>query len=141
MISKEQAGQIAELLNTRNELTKKYTAEEVIKAADNYLLELDKDVVIGCVEVKKMQWYQWEIRHLSVSKAHEGRGLGKRLIRRAEDQAKRDGARIVQCTIRVGNEASEGIFRGNGYHQTCCFFNASAERYVAVWQKVLSYRP
>src|ERR1700730_7319236 len=135
-ISKEQAGQIAELLNTRNELTKKYTAEEVIKAADNYLLELDKDVVIGCVEVKKMQWYQWEIRHLCVSKAHEGHGMGTRLVRQAEDKAKNSGARIVQCTIRVGNKASEETFRRSGYREACCFFNAGPDRYVAVWQKV-----
>ena len=50
-----------------------------------------------------------------MSKNHQHKGLGKQLIRRAEEKAKSGGARITQCTIRVGNEASEQTFRRSGY--------------------------
>jgi N-acetylglutamate synthase-like GNAT family acetyltransferase len=102
----KQAEQIAQLLNDRNQLQGDYTAERVAERAEDYLFELSEDAVVGCVEIKKVQWYQWEICHLSVRKAHEGHGLGKNLIRQAEDKAKRGAARIVQCTIRIGNEPS-----------------------------------
>jgi ribosomal protein S18 acetylase RimI-like enzyme len=134
----QQAEQVAQLVNARNQLPIQYTAQKVLQHTDNYLFELSDETVIACVEVKKVQWYQWEICHLSVSENHERRGLGKRLIRRAEDKAKNGGTRIVQCTIRVGNESSEQTFRRCGYREACCFFNAGTGNHVAVWQKVLS---
>jgi len=134
------AEQVAALLNERNHLTVKYTAEKVRDEAEAYLLEIDNDVVVGCVEVRYVQWYQWEIRHLSVRSSHEGKGLGKRLIQQAEERALGGGARIVQCTIRVGNIASEESFRRSGYREACCFFNARSGGYIAVWQKVLVHR-
>jgi ribosomal protein S18 acetylase RimI-like enzyme len=140
MISPKHAGQIADLLNARNQLSVPYSAEMVLQHADDYVCEIQDDVVIACVEVKKVQWYQWEICHLSVSEAHERQGLGKQLVRQAEDKAKSSRARIVQCTIRVGNEGSEQTFRRSGYREACHFFNASTDREVAVWQKVLAHR-
>jgi ribosomal protein S18 acetylase RimI-like enzyme len=134
----KQAEQVAQLLNDRNQLQLGYTAEKVIQHADNYLFEIRDDVVVACVEVKKVQWYQWEICHLSVSEKYERQGLGKLLIHRAEEKANRGAARIVQCTIRVGNEGSEQAFRRRGYREACCFFNAATNNHVAVWQKVLS---
>jgi N-acetylglutamate synthase-like GNAT family acetyltransferase len=136
----EQAAQIAELLNTRNQLQNEYDAETVLERSNNFLVELQDGAVAACVEIKKVQWYQWELCHLSVTEELERRGLGKRLIRRAEEKAKQGGARIIQCTIRVGNEASEQAFRRSGYREACCFYNAATDRYVAVWQKVLSHR-
>jgi ribosomal protein S18 acetylase RimI-like enzyme len=140
-MTQHQAEEIANLLNSRNQLAVEYTAEMVMQHADNYLFEAQKEEVVACVEVKKVQWYQSEICHLSVSEKHEGQGLAKLLIRRAEQKAQRANARIAQCTIRVGNEASEQTFRRSGYREVCSFFNAELDRYVAVWQKVLSHRP
>lgn len=134
----QQAEQIAQLLNARNQLQVEYTAEKVRQHAANYLFELSDGAIVACVEVKKVQWYQWEICHLSVRESHERQGLGKHLIRRAEDGAKSGRARILQCTIRVGNEASEQAFQRCGYREACRFFNTATRNYVAVWQKVLS---
>lgn len=82
-----------------------------------------------------------EIRHLSVNPAHTRKGYGSRMIQRAEQKAKDGDARIVQCTIRVGNIESEGAFRKQGYAQTTCFYNSRTHNYVAVWQKVISCHP
>jgi GNAT superfamily N-acetyltransferase len=138
-VTRDQAEQIAALVSKRNQLATSQDADKVLRAAANYLFELEGDTVIACVEVKRVQWYQWEIRHLSVREDHERQGLGKRLIRCAEEKAKNGAARIVQCTIRVGNVGSEQAFRRSGYREACSFFNAATHNYVAVWQKVLSH--
>jgi GNAT superfamily N-acetyltransferase len=133
----QQAEQIAKLLNDRNQLDVYYTAAKVMKSAEDYIFELDHGAVVSCVMVKKVQWYQWEICHLSVSESHVRQGRGKRLIELAEEKARIGNARVAQCTIRVGNEASEQTFRRSGYREACCFFNARKGHHVAVWQKVL----
>jgi len=133
----EQAAQIAHLLNTLNQLQVNYTAEKVRQHGDDYFYEIEGGAVVACVEVKKVQWYQCEVCHLSVSEQYQHRGLGKRLIRRGEEKARAEGARIIQCTIRVGNTASEEAFRRSGYVEASRFLNAGTENYVAVWQKVL----
>lgn len=137
----EQAEQIAKLLNSRNRLQIAYTAARVMQHEDDYLFEIRDDAVVACVEVKKAQWYQSEICHLSVRETHENQGLGKRLISLAEEKARKDGARMVQCTIRIGNESSERAFRRSGYREACCFFNEGTNNYVGVWQKVLTNKP
>jgi ribosomal protein S18 acetylase RimI-like enzyme len=136
-MEQQQAQQIAEILNSRNQLDTPYTAQMVLQHADDYLFDLDEGAVVACVEVKKVQWYQWEICHLSVAETHERHGRGKTLVRRAEEKAKAGHARIIQCTIRVGNEPSERAFRRSGYREACCFYNSRTGNYVAVWQKVL----
>jgi N-acetylglutamate synthase-like GNAT family acetyltransferase len=140
MTLKEAQG-VAELLNSRNQLGIAYTAARVLQHADEYIFDAWDGVVVACVQLKNVQWYQCEICHLSVHEKHEGKGLGKKLIRRAEEKAHGHGARIVQCTIRVGNERSEAAFRRSGYREACCFYNAATDNYVAIWQKALCNNP
>jgi ribosomal protein S18 acetylase RimI-like enzyme len=132
------AEQIAHLLNTQNQLTVPYTAAKVLKHHDRYLIRLDAaGRVLGAVEVKKVQWYQCEIDHLSVHPEARGQGIGKSLLQEAEAAARRLGARIAQCTIRVGNVQSEGLFKKHGYSATVTFFNQQNDNRVTVYQKVL----
>ena len=133
----EQAQHIANLLNSRNRLTIPYTADRVKASEDDYVFESKDDEVFACVQVKKVQWYQSEILHLSVRSEHEGKGWGKRMIARAEQKAKEQGSRIAQCTIRVGNIGSEAVFLKSSFHEACRFQNAASGNEVAVFQKVL----
>jgi ribosomal protein S18 acetylase RimI-like enzyme len=133
------ATQVADLLNSQNELSDPYTTARVLKNAGRYIVRLnEKESVQGCVEVKKFGWYQCEIAHLSVSPSAKRRGLGTALLLEAESRAKQLGARIVQCTIRVGNVGSEGCFQKNGYVATVTFTNKETGNRVTVYQKVLS---
>ena len=140
-MDKNTAAQIAELLNGRNQLTREYTTEDILKNAENYIYEQENEVFVACVEVKKVQWYQSEILHLSVSENYEGQGHGRRLIAKAEEKAVRDGAKILQCTIRTDNKGSEHVFSVSGYRQVACFYNPVSANDIGVWQKVVSVRP
>ena len=134
-----QAGQIASLLNERNELTVQYTRNRVLQHADNYLCRCSESgEVVACVEVKKVQWYQTEICHLTVAKSQERKGHAKALLCEAERRARSDGVRLLQCTIRVGNMASLHLFKGFGFLLVSTFFNQDSGNNVGVFQKILA---
>ncbi|WP_162126039.1 GNAT family N-acetyltransferase [Flavobacterium phycosphaerae] len=97
------ANQIAELLNNRNQLTVQYTEEKALANKDNYVYILDFEKVIACAESKKVQWYQWEVSHVSVAKDFEGKGFGNKILLDAERKARAGNARILQCTNKFYN--------------------------------------
>ncbi|HKP47054.1 MAG TPA: GNAT family N-acetyltransferase [Pyrinomonadaceae bacterium] len=129
---------IADLINDHNHLTINYSAKKVLAAAENYLCRLDDESrLIGVVEIKKVQWYQCEILHLSVRADAEGRGIGSWLLCEAETRVVALGRRVAQCTIRVGNKESEGLFRKFDYLPTVTFLNQESGNQVTVYQKAL----
>ena len=134
-----QADQISDLLNERNKLTVRYTRSRVLEHASNYLCRYaEAGEVIACVEVKKAQWYQTEILHLTVAKSHERRGHAKALLCEAERVARANGARLLQCTIRIGNQDSRQLFEGFGFMLVSTYFNQSSGNNVGVFQKILA---
>jgi len=135
------AQQIAKLLNERNQLTRNYTAADVLSAADNYEYEVRDDKVVACVERKRLQWYQWEIRHLSVPEDWEGKGQASIVYQRAEHAAIKGGANVLQCTIREANKESVCFFEKRGFLKVGRFFNAANGNVVGIWQKVVSAVP
>jgi RimJ/RimL family protein N-acetyltransferase len=133
------ADQIAKLLNERNELTKPYTRQDILKHAANYRIRRsDSNVVVACVEVKKVQWYQTEILHLTVAQPEERKGHAKAILSDAERLAREGDARILQCTIRQGNAASRRLFEGCGFVHVGTFFNRRSSNNVEVFQKALA---
>jgi ribosomal protein S18 acetylase RimI-like enzyme len=133
------ASQIAELVNAHNQLSVRYDADRVLRSDGTYFYELsDGGDVIACVELRRVQWYQLEIDHLTVAPAARARGLAFGLLQRCEAQARERGGRLLQCTIREGNAASERLFERNGFTRVGGFFNAATGNNVGVWQKVLS---
>jgi ribosomal protein S18 acetylase RimI-like enzyme len=137
-LTKAIAQQIADLLNSQNQLTVPYTASKIIARQDGYIVRCDDEgKVLGAVEFKKVQWYQCEIDHLSVAPNSKRRGIGSWLLQEAEARASDIGARIAQCTIRVGNAESEGLFRKHEYTPTVTFMNQENGNQVIVYQKVL----
>ena len=133
-----QAQQAASLLNRQNQLTKKYGKTDILKRSDQFLMRLDDaGKVIAAVEVEQVQWYQAEVKHLSVEVGQQGKGLGRQMLRDAEQRAIELGARIAQCTIRDDNKASIGLFLTSGYQHNVTFVNAKSGNRVMVLQKVL----
>jgi len=138
-LTESQSQQVATLLNERNQLTVQYTSASVAEHAGNYLVHLGaRDEVLACVEVKRVQWYQCEVLHLTVAAAQERKGHGKALLCEAEKAARARGARLLQCTIREDNSASRGLFENFGFSQVGTFHNKNSGNNVAIFQKVLA---
>lgn len=137
-----QAEQIAVLLNAQNQLTVPYTADRVLEHRDNYLIRLD-DVgqVVACAELKRVQWYQFELLHVTVAQKNQRQGHARALIDEAEKQAIQRGARILQSTIRADNTASEQLFKSLGFESVSRFYNVKSKNIINVWQRVLSPAP
>ena len=131
------AGAIADLIKQQNQLNIRYTSEGVLAERDSYIVRMRGDEVVGVVEVKKVQWYQCEISHLSVQPHAQGAGIGSSLVAEAELRAHQIGGRIAQCTIRVGNVASENLFTRRGFAPTVTFRNERTGNEVRVYQKVV----
>ena len=129
------ADQIAYLLNLRNQLLTKYSGKKILECQKNYVYMQESDIVIACAEIKKVQWYQWEILHLSVQESFEGKGYGSKILKIAEDKILKGGAKILQCIIRNGNSNSERLFLRNGYVKSISFFNNNNGNTVSVYQK------
>ena len=134
----EQAKQIAALLNQRNKLVNEYSPDDVKEKEQNYVY-LDEELkIVACAESKKVQWYQWEICHVSVDKTCEGKGFGSKILKMAEKKAIDGGAKILQCTIRSNNESSLRLFFDKGYTKTTSFFYPNSGNWVHVLQKSVS---
>lgn len=137
-MDRNQAQQIAKLL-IQNELTVIATETSVIANQFNYVfIEVD-NIVMACAEVKSVQWYQYEICHVSVKELQ--RGYGKRIIIMAEEQARKKNARVMQCTIRTNNIASIALFKSLGYSKGITFYNSKSQNELFTFQKALSVRP
>ena len=133
------AKQIASLLNSENQLVMEYTEDKVLDASDNFIYEAnDSNVIVSCIECKKVQWYQFEVCHLTVNPDYRGKGEGKKVLQKALEFAKNNRGRIVQCTIREGNEASAALFKSCGFSEVSKFHYPNSGNNVAVWQKVVS---
>jgi len=130
--------QIATLLNERNQLEKSYTWEEVFTELDNYVFIENNEQLIACAETRKVQWYQWEILHVSVKLGEEGKGYASKVLKKAEDLAYQQGAQVLQCTIRENNENSLKLFEAKGYCRVNRFFNILSKRWLFIYQKVIS---
>lgn len=137
IMTKQDAEQIAKLLNQRNQLSKEYTHDEIIKDKENYVFEKIDGLVVACAECKKVQWYQHEIRHISVHEKYEGKGYGKKILKDAEKLARCRNARVIQCTIRSNNESSIRLFTRNGYTEINKFYNFRTENWINIYQKVI----
>lgn len=133
-----QAEQIAVLLNTQNQLTRQYHRDDILQSKERFVLEEDTDGnIVGAVEVVRVQWYQAEIKHLSVASNQQRRGVGRELLVQAERKAVQTGARIAQCTIRDSNAASIKLFLSSGYKHTVTFMNQVTGNSVMVLQKLI----
>jgi ribosomal protein S18 acetylase RimI-like enzyme len=137
-MDKDAAAQIAFLLNSQNQLNVQYTSETILENKKRYIVHYgEHKTVLGVVEVKRVQWYQCEISHVSVEPKAKRQGIGTSLLKKAETQAISLGARIAQATIRMGNEESEGLFKKHGYTATVTFLYRPGGNRVSVYQKVL----
>lgn len=136
-----EADQIAHLINERNQLARTYRGVEILESAANYDFEVREGRVVACVECKKVQWYQWEVRHLSVQCSCEGQGLAYLVYSRAQARSQAGGGCLLQCTIRSDNNESREFFARQGFREASSFYYRPTKNTVLIWQKALTLPP
>lgn len=129
--------EIKELINKRNFLSKKITTKQIKDNLENYVCLIENNNFIGCVQVKKIQWYQSEICHFSIKEEYEGKGKSYELIKMAEEKAKNENSRVIQCTIRKNNTKSINFFTKNNYIKVNEFLNRETNNNVLILQKII----
>ncbi len=135
-MNESEAKQIADLLNTQNHLTMQYDAVTVLRRKNDIIFHTDDDGTVTCaVEVDRVQWYQAEIKHLSVHPDCKRKGLGRTLLVEAECKAAELGVLLTQCTVRDNNTASIKLFLSSGYRHSLTVKNPESGNWIMVLQK------
>jgi ribosomal protein S18 acetylase RimI-like enzyme len=138
VMNTETAIQIASLLNNQNQLQTNYSSESILENSDAYIYQANANgAITGAVRVDKIQWYQAEIKHLSVLQSAQRTGIGTLLLAKAEEKARSFRCKVAQCTIRENNIASVNLFLRNGYIKTCSFINPITNHMLSIFQKQL----
>lgn len=75
---------------------------------------------------------------MSVPEKFEKRHYDTRVLELAERKAREGGAKILQCTVRVGNLASMSLFDKHHFVKTVTFFNEESGNWVQVLQKCMA---
>ncbi len=79
------------------------------------ILAFSDQALIGSVLATHDGRKGW-INRLCVAHTHRGKGVGMRLIQRAEEHLRSSGINIIGCLIEKGNNASMTLFKKAGYH-------------------------
>lgn len=125
------AFQIANLINSQNRLERRYTADMVLEKFDNYIYDTLPDYgVIGCVCARRVQWYQAEIRHLSVHPYMQRMGVGLRMLKAAEKKCRNLDVRIAQSTVKTCNMACRSLMKRRKFSEINQFND------IIIYQKV-----
>jgi len=132
------AQKISTLINSQNQLSRAVTPEKVLHEKHKYLYEFDDNgEIIVCLQLSENIWYQYEIKYVSTAEKYRRQGYASRLIQKAEGEARKMDACILQCAIWEDNEASKGLFKKMGFTPVSGFYFASSGENVSVWHKVL----
>jgi ribosomal protein S18 acetylase RimI-like enzyme len=78
------------------------------------------------------------VSHLTTAPQAEGKGIARKLLSRAEEKARKQGALILQCTIRDSNKRSQELFKRAGFKNVAAFLYPQSGNIVGIWQRVLS---
>jgi N-acetylglutamate synthase-like GNAT family acetyltransferase len=99
----EVARQIAELLNSHNNLAKQRIAADILRGKTNYVVETHGKLVIGAAGIQKVSHELSELKHIVVEPSWRGKGVGAFLTARALQICETPS---VYATVRTTNEAS-----------------------------------
>lgn len=101
-----------------------------------YVVTRAQGIVIGCVKIKPVNWYQADLSHLAVHPEFRREGVATRLVETACQRAAQAKCRIVRATVRRDNQPARGLFRNLGFVPTLGFTGLSGKPLDA-WDRVL----
>ena len=89
--------------------------EQFVPPRGVFLVVVDDEDVLGCGGVRDLGDGRFEIKHLWMHPAAQGRGLGKALLATLEDRAAEFGATELVLDTNGSLEAAGRLYRSSGY--------------------------
>lgn len=139
-MNSDTAKQIVDLVNIRNDLPEDITPEDVYNGSYFFLeqdLDEDKKELISCVRAKRMSFFAYELKHLSVNPSHERKGYGEMMVKIVEEYAASKRVPLVMATSKASNAPVNRLFLRLGYSMVSDFVNSKTGHSCHIWQKVL----
>lgn len=84
-----------------------------IRDDEVWVVDIDGSVV-GVIELVPREDHLW-VENVAISPAHQGRGLGRRLLRHAEDEARRHGLAEIRLLTNERYTANIAMYLRHGY--------------------------
>ncbi len=109
------AYQVAALINSSNKLSKKRSVDDIQNGQTNYVVETHGKWVLGAVGMDRQGYTFTEIKHLAVHSEWRGKGIAKRLLKRALALVT---TKMVYATVREDNTASLKLFENLGFRNS-----------------------
>ena len=113
------ATQIATLLNTYNGWQIKCTATSILTNNVDYFVELNENLVIGCIGLQYENNLNSKIIHLCVHNLYRQKGIGKKLVLTAINNCKTN---LINTNIRTTNFNSLYLFYRLGFMNKNIFY-------------------
>lgn len=134
------AQQISELVFQYNGLPEKPAADD-IASRTYFWLGVQSfggcEELWGCVGVRKMSWFAYELKHLTVKPEFRGRGYAQLLVNQALSYVAGREKGLVYATIKVDNQPSQQLFGKLGFEREVEFENFQTKQRLNVWRKTL----
>jgi ribosomal protein S18 acetylase RimI-like enzyme len=114
-------------LRSGEEIAAAYTSDMLAQCAAHggaVLVATEDDEVVGFVALQAaVPWERLDeppgtyalVSDLAVAAGHRGRGLGRALLRAAEEQARAAGARELCIQVMSENEVARGLYLASGF--------------------------
>lgn len=90
--------------------------EQLERDSSIYLVAEDRERIVGVLLVTHDLRKGW-LNRLAVPPEEQGKGIGKELVRRAEEELASLGVRIIAVQIHERNERSRALFAELGYQE------------------------
>lgn len=119
-LSKQEiASQIAILINTYNGWKISYNFQSILNSNINYFVELNQNLVIGCIGLQYENNLNSKIVHLCVHNLYRRKGIGKKLITTVINNCKTNE---INTQIRNTNFNSLYLFYRLGFTNKSRFY-------------------
>ncbi|MBL0687597.1 MAG: GNAT family N-acetyltransferase [Sulfurospirillum sp.] len=106
------ASQIANLINTHNGWQINYNSQSILNSSIKYFVELNQNLIIGCIGLQYENTLNSRIIHLCVHNLYRRKGIGKKLVATAIDNC---STNKISTNIRNTNFNSLYLFYRLGF--------------------------
>jgi len=99
----DMASQIADLINSGKQLWYHLTAFSILNGPVKFLIEIDKDKIIGVIGLEQKSGHVTELKYLCVHSNYRRHGLGEKLLRLGVNSAP---TKFVYGAVRSDNHTN-----------------------------------